>query len=156
VPGCKVLRWERDWHAAGHPFLEPASYPPLSAALTSTHDTDTLAGWWKSASRHEREATLRLRFFQERGLVDATAPWSDHLRDAFLELACEAGSSELLMPIQDLFGWIERINVPGTVTSANWTSRLPWPADRLGDVIEATARARFFRALAVRTGRATP
>jgi 4-alpha-glucanotransferase len=156
VPGCKVLRWERDWHAAGHPFREPADYPPVSAALTSTHDTETLAEWWRAAPRRERAASLRLRFFQDRGLVDAAAPWSDRLRDAFLELACESGSSELLIPIQDLFGWSERINVPGTVTSANWTWRLPWPVDRLGEVAEAAERAGFFRTLAVRSRRARP
>ena len=28
VPGFKVFRWERDWKAAGPPFIDPAKYPP--------------------------------------------------------------------------------------------------------------------------------
>jgi 4-alpha-glucanotransferase len=154
VPGCKVLRWERNWHSPGHPFLDPASYPPLSAALTSTHDTDTLAEWWESAPAREREASLRLRFFQQQGIIDPAAPWSHRLRDAFLELAYESGSTELMILFQDLFGWRERINVPGTVTDANWTWRLPWLVDRLDEVGEATDRARFLRTLAMRSHRA--
>ena len=27
IPGCKVMRWERDWHAPGAPFLEPRVLP---------------------------------------------------------------------------------------------------------------------------------
>lgn len=153
VPGCKVLRWERDWHAPGHPFLDPASYPPISATLTGTHDTETLAGWWETARADEREASMRMRLFEERGHADPTQSWTGRLRDAFLELAYRSGSSELFVPIQDLFGWRDRINVPGTVSAANWTWRLPWPVDRLREVPEARDRASFSRELATRTQR---
>ena len=43
VPGCRVLRWERDWHAPGSPFLDPGDYPPLSVAMSGTHDTEPVA-----------------------------------------------------------------------------------------------------------------
>ena len=33
------------------------------------------------------------------------------------------------MPMQDLFGWRDRINTPATVGPHNWTWRLPWPID---------------------------
>jgi 4-alpha-glucanotransferase len=38
----------------------------------------------------------------------------------------------LLLPVQDVFGWRDRINQPATVGNSNWTWRLPWPADQLG------------------------
>jgi 4-alpha-glucanotransferase len=56
--------------------------------------------------------------------------------------------------MQDVFGWPDRINVPGTVSRANWTWRLPWPADRMGETGTCIERAAFCRALALRTGRA--
>ena len=39
----------------------------------------------------------------------------------------------LILPIQDVFGWRDRINQPATVGDQNWTWRLPWPSDRLLD-----------------------
>lgn len=147
VPGCKVLRWERDWHSPGQPFLDPAGYAPVSVALTGTHDTETLAVWWAHADAAERHELLRLPLFAERGLVDAALPWTPALGDALLELACRSGSHELFIPVQDLFGWSDRVNLPGTVGEANWTWRLPWPVDRLGDVPDAAARAAFCRRL---------
>ena len=42
----------------------------------------------------------------------------------------------LLLPVQDVFGWRDRINAPATVTDDNWTWRLPWPVDRLDEEAE--------------------
>src|SRR5215510_7928124 len=36
VPGCKVLRWEREWKRPGQPFRDPAGYPPVSVATSGT------------------------------------------------------------------------------------------------------------------------
>ncbi len=155
VAGCKVLRWERDWRAPGQPFIDPANYPPVSVALTGTHDTETLAGWWDAAPRAEREAVVALPFLSARGLL-VTDGWSDALRDALLELMYRSGSNELLMPLQDVFGWRARINIPGTVGEANWSWLMPWPVDRLREVPEAAARAAACRSLARAGGRGAP
>ena len=58
-----------------------------------------------------------------------------------LEALFASGSDLLLLPVQDVFGWRDRINEPATVTDDNWTFRLPWPCDRLDDVPEARAAA---------------
>jgi 4-alpha-glucanotransferase len=152
VAGSKVLRWERDWHAPGRPFLDPAAFPPASVALTGTHDTETLAVWWEHAGEHDRRALLAVPALWE-WRFDSTQPWSDDVRDALLALAYRSGSSELLVPFQDIFGWRDRINVPATVDDRNWTWRLPWPVDRLNDVPAASERAQFCHALATATGR---
>ncbi len=45
LPGYKVLRWEP---------ADPMLYPPLSVAMTGTHDTEPLAVWWDSLTPKER------------------------------------------------------------------------------------------------------
>jgi 4-alpha-glucanotransferase len=155
VPGCKVLRWERLWHNPAVPFIDPAFYPEQSAAMTGTHDTDTLAGWWTSADAGDRAAMLTLPALAPLGPDGMDAPWSVPVRDALLDLAYSARSRVLFLPIQDIFGWDDRINVPGTVADTNWTWCLPWSLDRLDDLPEATERAAAARLLAVRHGRAT-
>lgn len=134
VPGCKVLRWERDWHSDGQPFIDPSTYPSRSAALTGTHDTETLAGWWTNAPSDERVALTRLLSVALPDThFDSAAPWSDSLRDAILKVMYRSASEELFFPVQDLFGWFNRINVPATVSDHNWTWKLPWPVDRFDD-----------------------
>ena len=155
VPGCRVLRWERDWDAAAHPFIDPAGFPARSAAMTGTHDTDTLAGWWADCATSDRRAALALPDLRAAGAGGAGAPWSDALRDAWLTAAYGSGSDELFVPVQDVFGWTDRINVPGSVGDHNWTWRLPWHVDRLVEIPVARARAGFCRRLSRRTGRSS-
>lgn len=153
IPGCKVMRWERDWHAPGQPFIDPATFSAESVAMTGTHDTEPLAVWWETSSREERAALVALPFFGQRGLADPDAAWSPVLREAFIELAYRAGSDEVFLPIQDLFGWRDRVNTPGTVGPENWTWVLPWLVDRLADLSAAVERAAAARAFARDTGR---
>lgn len=153
VAGCKVLRWERDWNDPGRPFVDPAAFPHQSCALTSTHDTDGLCTWWEQADAGERAALLRLPVLASAGFSDPAQAWTPPFADALLELAWSAGSSELFVAIQDLFGWRDRVNIPATVGDHNWTWRLPWPVDDLPGIPEAHPRAQFAHAL---TGRLRP
>jgi 4-alpha-glucanotransferase len=153
VPGCKVLRWEREWRSPASPFLDPSGYPPLSAAMTGTHDTDTLAEWWANVGGEGREAALALRAFRAAGITDASGHWTDAIRDAWLTSTYESGSAECFVPAPDLFGWADRINTPGTIGDHNWTWRLPWRVDRLDLDPIARERARFGRSLAIATAR---
>jgi 4-alpha-glucanotransferase len=115
--------------------------------MTATHDTTTLAQWWEESSDEERDALLSLPQLRDAG-AGARDPFGDRLRDAILRMMYASGSGELLLPVQDLFGWRDRINTPGTVGEHNWTWRLPWPVDLLPTVPEAAERARFCRRLA--------
>jgi 4-alpha-glucanotransferase len=141
VPGCKVLRWERRWHDDGQPFVDPAEYPPLSLAMTGTHDTETLAAWWEHASADERSKALELPALRSLPAAGGHDAWSDSLRDALLTTAFNAGSDDVFMPMQDVFGWRDRINTPATVGDENWTWRLPWPIDHWPAVPDAVERA---------------
>jgi 4-alpha-glucanotransferase len=152
VPGFKVLRWERDWHAPGQPFRDPASYPAASVAMTGTHDTEPMRAWWEHAPREERAAALQVPGL-EAAAASTDSQFSAELRDEFLRVLFHAGSDLLTLPIQDVFGWSDRINVPATVAAANWTYRLPWPVDRLGSICEARRAAGRLRRWAEESGR---
>jgi 4-alpha-glucanotransferase len=62
-----------------------------------------------------------------------------------LEALFASGSDLLLLPVQDAFGWRDRINEPATVSHENWTFKLPWPVDRMDDEPEASARKEQLR-----------
>lgn len=154
VPGCKVLRWERDWHAQGQPFIDPRTYPARSAAMTGTHDTETLAGWWATAPPEERRQLAALLLASGAGQIDPTADWSSAVHDAVLGLVFQSGSDDLFLPLQDVFGWFDRINIPATIGDHNWTWKLPAPVDRLHTVDAARLAAESCRQLALEFGRA--
>lgn len=153
VPGTRVLRWERDWHHPAQPFLDPTTFPAASAAMSGTHDTEPLTLWWDRASLDERRAVLAQPAFAELASAGEGQMWSDALRDACLRQLYAAGSDDVFLPLQDLFGWRDRINTPATVGDANWTWRLPWLVDRWSAQPEAASRARFSRTLAIDAGR---
>ena len=155
VPGLKVMRWERQWDVEGQPFKDPAAYPPVSVAISGTHDTETLAEWWAQADASERAMAADLPHLRATG-IDADEPFSDRVRDALLMSLFTAGSDLLLLPVQDVFGWRDRINVPAVVDDSNWSWRLPWLADRLGEEPVAVDRAAFLEGLSRETRRSSP
>ncbi|MDE3154960.1 MAG: 4-alpha-glucanotransferase [Acidobacteriota bacterium] len=142
VPGYKVLRWEREWHAEGQPYRDPAAYPPVSLATSGTHDTEPMAVWWDGASEEERAALARAGLVQQLtgpGPDLARAAYTDRLRDVLIETLFASGSNLIVLPVADVFGWRDRINTPGTVDGRNWTFRLPWYCDELDAQPDAVA-----------------
>jgi 4-alpha-glucanotransferase len=160
VPGFRVFRWEREWHVEGQPFRDPADYPAVSVAASGTHDTEPLVVWWESASEADRSEVSALpTILRVTGAVSgpigrsgpAVSSGTSMLSgpaalDAIVEALFASGSDVLLLPVQDVFGWRDRINEPATVSADNWTFKLPWPCDRLDDVPEARARQSTLRA----------
>jgi 4-alpha-glucanotransferase len=147
------------WKEPGQPFKDPASYPAVSIATSGTHDTEPMVIWWEGAPRDEKEAALAIPSLLERldpGDV-ASAVESTNLppsvREALLEVLYASGSDLLVLPIQDVFGWRDRINQPATVGDENWRWRLPWPSDRLGTEPAAMAVARQLAEWSKRHGR---
>jgi 4-alpha-glucanotransferase len=143
IPGCKVLRWERHWLEPSRPFIDPVAYPPVSLATSGTHDTETLAQWWREAEPAERQSLLAIP--SAASLVAAKhltvdSPYSPDVRDLALELLYASGSRLLLLPVQDIFGWSDRVNVPGVVDATNWTWKLPKGVDGLRADPEARER----------------
>jgi 4-alpha-glucanotransferase len=136
LPGYKVLRWEP---------ADPIMYPAASVAMTGTHDTEALAVWWEALTPPER-----VRFGSDSPSFDAS------VRDRILEMLYSAGSNLVLLPIQDVFGWRDRINLPATISDANWTFVLPWACDTMTRQPEAIERANTLAGWSYQTGRWHP
>ncbi|MFN7917416.1 MAG: 4-alpha-glucanotransferase [Vicinamibacterales bacterium] len=155
VPGFRVFRWEREWDSEGQPFRDPADYPAVSVATTGTHDTEPLRTWWDQAGDDERRAVAAIpsiaALAPEGSLHEQ--PFVPHVRDVLVQALLGAQSAIVLFPIQDVFGWADRINEPATVSDRNWSYRLPWPVDQLGGEAEAVERQRALREWARACGR---
>ena len=155
IPGYRVFRWERHWHAPGQPFKDPLDYAPISVATSGTHDTEPLAIWWESAPVEERRAVLAIPSLShvldsDASLATESTALSPALRDALLETLFASGSDLLVLPIQDVFGWPDRINQPATIGSHNWTWKLPWASDRLLEERESADAAERLRGWAIK------
>jgi 4-alpha-glucanotransferase len=156
VAGYRVLRWEREWHTDGRPFRDPADYPALSVATTGTHDTETLAVWWDGLASAERAALLKVSSLAGPAAaagITAESPFAQPVRDLLLEQLYASGSDLLILPVQDVFGWRDRVNLPGLVSDDNWTWRLPWLSDEMLDEPDARERAATLRLWGERHGR---
>jgi 4-alpha-glucanotransferase len=155
IPGYRVFRWERDWHADGEPFRDPSEYPQVSVAASGTHDTEPVAIWWDAAPEADRRSVGELPSVQRlTGGADLTyRPFDATVRDILLEVLFASASDVLSVPVQDVFGWRDRINEPATISDENWTFRLPWPSDKLDEIPEARERQARLREWAERHGR---
>ena len=150
MPGFRVFRWERRWHCEGQPFRDPAGYPAASVAATGTHDTEPMAMWWDHADADERRKVADIPSVQRLDASIADKGFDPVVRDTLLEVLFASGSDLFIAPIQDVFGWRDRVNEPAIVDDQNWTFQLPWPSDRLSEVPDALERQRFLRRLSER------
>jgi 4-alpha-glucanotransferase len=108
LPGMAVLQWafggaRRNPHALRNHRRNQVVY-------TSTHDTDTAAGWYRSLKAKERAAT---------GLDPTEPHWG------LIELAMRSRAALAIVPVQDVLGLGSeaRMNRPGQV-GGNWSWRL--------------------------------
>lgn len=160
LPGYRVLRWEREDQQPGKPFVDPLSYPAVSVATTGTHDTEPLAVWWESLPAADLRELARVPSLAALNplLAEGAAglersEFDARTRDTILSALYAAGSDMLILPIQDVFGWRDRINKPATVGEWNWTFALPWPVERLAIERQPLERAEALRAWSDRNGR---
>lgn len=147
--GMQVLWFER---AADHGFVGAQDYTPLSAAMSGTHDTVTVAGWWRGRDLDWAERLGRLPPGMTRAEADAIREWDrgllwstlDHqserpapddtapVVDAAIAHLARTPSCLALVSLEDLIGLDEQPNLPGTVdTHPNWRRRLDAPISRL-------------------------
>jgi 4-alpha-glucanotransferase len=130
-PGMRILQ-EAFSADAGHPFL-PHHYIHNGLAYTSTHDSDTAAGWW-----HTAPATHRA-FAAEYLQIPITSNGHD-VAQALLQTVYRSVANLALTPMQDVLGLdgSHRMNLPGTAIG-NWSWRFDW-AMVGADVAPALAR----------------
>lgn len=143
LPGYKVLPWERDEDMIPR---DPRAFPELSVATWSTHDTPPITRWWYELTDSERERLAELDGIP----LDLPEPEREL---ALLKLLLSARSELTLVLAQELLGDKGRINLPGTVTSENWTWRLSRPLEELSGDPAVQGRLEKIRRLTVMTQR---
>ncbi len=117
IPGYKVLRWEREDNGY---YREPRNYPAVSLATTSTHDTETVRGWWETMDQQERANIWEMISAQK---TDGNVPWNLNTQRAILNRVLGSASALVMFSWQDVIGTTDRVNTPGTVGEENWTYR---------------------------------
>lgn len=143
ILGLRLPRWTRDWSAPGQPWIALEGYPELSACAVSVHDTSTFRGWWKEEA--DRESFARFLAIEAgRDVVDPAAhDLTPESQIAALATLARCRSRFFVMQLQDALDAspalrspdpeADRINVPGTTSSFNWTWRMPRPVAALRD-----------------------
>ena len=134
LPGMKVLQF--GFGDKGAHIHLPHRFTPGTVAYTGTHDNDTTLGWWRTASKVERNAVKAYV-----GPVESSPVWP-------LIRAVESSVAEIaIVPVQDLLelGSEARMNTPA-VAAGNWSWRAPegvWApelAAKLAALAEVTDR----------------
>ena len=159
ILGMRVLWFEK---TKDNRFTSPRSWTPGAAAMTSTHDLATVAGWWQGADiaaraianpsndvaheewvRGEDRAHL-WSAMQASGAAqgDAPAPIEPaRAVDAAVRHVATASCDLVVLPLEDAVGAIEQPNLPGTLDEhPNWRRRFAAPAATLLDTAEVAAR----------------
>ncbi|MGD9919506.1 MAG: 4-alpha-glucanotransferase [Paenirhodobacter sp.] len=150
MPGMHVLWFERAWDGG---FIGSQDYPEMSLAVTGTHDTATVAGWWTGrdldwAAKLGRlpegvsRAAAETERDWDRGRLWATfgapgpRPEADDPAPAVKQALAHIGRTRArlaIAPLEDILALPEQPNLPGTIDEhPNWRRRLAAP---LGDLI---------------------
>ncbi len=149
--GMRVLWFER---ATDDGFIGAQDYPPNGVAMTGTHDTPTLAGWWSGLDLGWADALGRLPEGVDRTKAEAIRDWDRGLLwstlgdggdrpapdntaplvDAALAHIARTPATLVVVPLEDLLGEAEQPNLPGTTHEhPNWQRRLTAPIEALLD-----------------------
>lgn len=123
ICGTKVMRWERYWKENSR-FIPIKEYLPISMTCLSTHDSPTLAQWWRDFPEEAKPLASEKKWAYSPTLTLEQ-------RTAILRDAHHTSSLfhvNLLQEYLALFPDLsyanideERINVPGKILSTNWT-----------------------------------
>jgi 4-alpha-glucanotransferase len=141
--GMRVLWFERNGKGR---FLSPAMWGTTAAALSTTHDLPTIAGWWTGRdivwrrkigmTRADAQRETRARAGDRRKLWQAVkdahcakgaAPRAPmRVIDGLLSFLGKTPCPLVIVPAEDLLGLREQPNLPGTTDEhPNWRRRLP-------------------------------
>jgi 4-alpha-glucanotransferase len=159
IAGMRVLWFERD---ARRHFNAPSGWTPQAAAMTTTHDLPTVAGWWQGRDidwrvkldpAHDRapddaerasDRALLWQAMRDSGAAKGDAPQPDApdaAVDAAIAHVAASACDLMILPIEDVLGLTEQPNLPNTTDEhPNWRRRLPGPAAQLLDGEAAKAR----------------
>jgi 4-alpha-glucanotransferase len=114
-PGMRIV-YEGLMHGPAHPFV-PQHHERNGLVYSSTHDSDTVGGWWAGADEAERAYAARWLGIALHSPPAAAAA-------AVLRATLQSVANLALVPAQDLLGLgrDHRMNRPGTA-EGNWAWR---------------------------------
>lgn len=126
ICGMKIPRWERIWSKQSR-FIPFDQYSPLSVTSLSTHDSDTLAGWWKYSTEEAKDFSKFLGIKYSKIL-------SSEKQFHIMQLSHKTSSIFHINLINDYLALHtpfvssepnnERINTPGMISNKNWVYRV--------------------------------
>jgi 4-alpha-glucanotransferase len=141
VYGMGVLWFERE---RGR-FKPPQRWRTAVAAMTSTHDLPTVAGWWsgndiatraqsglapdadKEREDRRRQRTILWRAFRRAKAAEGDPPADNKgglVADAAVKFVSQTACDIVLLPVEDALALDEQPNLPGTVNEhPNWRRR---------------------------------
>ena len=125
IPGTRVIRLERFDKGKG-PYIPIDEYDPINMTMVSTHDLETLRGWWQDYP-HEAKAFCDMidwpyeeTLSKERQIkllkLSHHTPTLFHINQLVEYFDCVPGLTS-----EDYR--LERMNQPGEVLTSNWTYR---------------------------------
>ncbi len=131
IPGYRIPAFVPEPNGT---YADPRRYPRLSLTQPATHDHPPLAAAWADCWRAieagqnveaNRKELRRIMDFA--GLTGEKPPhaFTDRLHEAYLRRVMQSNSWLVSVTITDVFAMTGRFNVPGTVSSKNWSWRLP-------------------------------
>jgi len=166
ILSMRVLWFERE----GAAFKAPEEWSERAAAMTSTHDLPTVAGWWRGSDiavrtslglfgaesdRSEVTAARRgdrselWRAFAKAGVARGAQPSprsTNPVVDAAVRFTARTNSRLALIPFEDLLGQSEQPNLPGTVDQhPNWRRRQKASSTKLLHAPKVAARLAAIR-----------
>ena len=132
ILSLKVIRWTRQWDKPGQPYIAFEDYPELSVATTSVHDSTTLRQWW---NQEKDSVWAFLNSIKEEKKPDGNSAFTPEIAEYVHRQLAKCRSALLINPLQDYLFLEhcfflenendERINIPGSVNTFNWTYRIP-------------------------------
>jgi 4-alpha-glucanotransferase len=152
IAGLRVLRFEKSEHG----YIPPQRWEPSAAALTTTHDLVSTAGWWSGVDLDAADSDAGSIRDWERGILwgalqdngnaagDRPEPANpEPAVDAAVRFVADSPCSLKLIAIEDALAVQVQPNVPGsTAGKPNWRHRLTGNAGALLDGEDVRARLR--------------
>lgn len=114
LPGMCILQFAFSG-GQSNPYL-PHNYQQNLVAYTGTHDNDTIAGWWNSASEEEKAFAKQYLGSDGQDIV-----WD------MMRALSKSVANTVIFPMQDVLGLSgdHRMNFPGQ-PAGNWEWRFSW------------------------------
>jgi len=130
IPGFKIPQWERN---ESYALIPGSEYPRLSLSTFATHDHPPIRKFWEDWVAASKDPSTRDQAMREMheildfcgaSEIEVPSPFATEVHYAFMHGLFACNSWLAVHQITDIFGLVDRFNVPGAVGDENWTTRI--------------------------------